>query len=47
MNSIPHETSGDANPLRALTLDALRCRTSMKWRTCPADVLPLWGAEMD
>ncbi|MFE0175963.1 MalY/PatB family protein [Streptomyces sp. NPDC059002] len=36
-----------ANPLRQLSLDRLRERTSMKWRTYPADVLPLWVAEMD
>ena len=36
-----------ANPLEQLTLDELRQRTSMKWRTHPADVLPLWVAEMD
>ncbi|MFD9003560.1 MalY/PatB family protein [Streptomyces sp. NPDC059582] len=47
MTSIPHVTPGEPNPLRALTLDRLRCRTSMKWRTYPADVLPLWVAEMD
>ncbi|MFF1439049.1 MalY/PatB family protein [Streptomyces sp. NPDC058295] len=47
MTSIPHETPGEPNPLQALTLDRLRCRTSMKWRTHPADVLPLWVAEMD
>ncbi|MEU5276875.1 aminotransferase class I/II-fold pyridoxal phosphate-dependent enzyme [Streptomyces asoensis] len=47
MTSIPHETPREANPLQALTLDRLRCRTSMKWRTHPADVLPLWVAEMD
>ncbi|MFJ8106211.1 MalY/PatB family protein [Streptomyces sp. NPDC096132] len=47
MNRIPHETSGEPNPFRALTLDGLRLRTSMKWRTYPADVLPLWVAEMD
>jgi cysteine-S-conjugate beta-lyase len=35
------------NPLRALHLDQLRRRTSAKWRTHPADVLPLWVAEMD
>ncbi|MBA2573921.1 MAG: pyridoxal phosphate-dependent aminotransferase [Nocardioidaceae bacterium] len=35
------------NPLSALTLDQLRQRTSMKWRRYPADVLPLWVAEMD
>ncbi|MGP2436360.1 MalY/PatB family protein [Streptomyces sp. JW3] len=39
--------TGEPNPLRALTLDHLRRRTSMKWRTYPADVLPLWVAEMD
>ena len=35
------------NPLSQLTLDDLRTRTSMKWRQYPADVLPLWVAEMD
>ena len=35
------------NPLQVLTLAQLRRRTSMKWRTHPADVLPLWVAEMD
>ncbi len=47
MKSIPHGTAGEPNPLRALSLDQLRCRTSMKWRTYPDDVLPLWVAEMD
>ncbi|MET9504400.1 aminotransferase class I/II-fold pyridoxal phosphate-dependent enzyme [Streptomyces sp. NPDC006622] len=47
MTRIPHEPSGEPNPLRALTLDHLRRRTSMKWRTYPDDVLPLWVAEMD
>ena len=35
------------NPLEELTLERLRARTSMKWRARPADVLPLWVAEMD
>ncbi|OBK19296.1 MalY/PatB family protein [Mycobacterium asiaticum] len=35
------------NPLEELQLDELRRRTSMKWRAYPADVLPLWVAEMD
>ncbi|SMQ21299.1 cystathione beta-lyase [Streptomyces sp. Ag82_O1-12] len=47
MTRIPHETSGEPNPLQALTLGRLRQRTSMKWRTYPEDVLPLWVAEMD
>nr|WSY49518.1 aminotransferase class I/II-fold pyridoxal phosphate-dependent enzyme [Streptomyces sp. NBC_00886] len=47
MTSIPQDTSGEPNPLRVLTLDRLRCRTSMKWRTYPEDVLPVWVAEMD
>ncbi|MET9969891.1 pyridoxal phosphate-dependent aminotransferase, partial [Streptomyces sp. NPDC006356] len=47
MTRIPHMTSGEPNPLPALTLDRLRCRTSMKWRTYPDDVLPMWVAEMD
>ncbi|MGW0286324.1 MalY/PatB family protein [Streptomyces sp. NPDC003236] len=47
MTSIPHGTPGDPDPLRALGLERLRRRTSMKWRTYPEDVLPLWVAEMD
>ncbi|MFE9020792.1 MalY/PatB family protein [Streptomyces sp. NPDC007808] len=47
MTRIPHATSGEPNPLRALTLDHLRRRTSVKWRAYPDDVLPLWVAEMD
>jgi cysteine-S-conjugate beta-lyase len=35
------------NPLRELSLDQLRRRTSLKWRAYPPDVLPLWVAEMD
>jgi cysteine-S-conjugate beta-lyase len=35
------------DPLRTLTLDQLRRRTSMKWREYPPDVLPAWVAEMD
>ncbi|MFB6618523.1 MalY/PatB family protein [Streptomyces sp. NPDC056367] len=35
------------DPLVRLSLEELRGRTSMKWRTHPADVLPLWVAEMD
>ena len=35
------------DPFAALTLDQLRTRTSAKWRHYPADVLPLWVAEMD
>lgn len=37
----------EGNPLEELTLEQLRRRTSMKWRAYPADVLPLWVAEMD
>ncbi|GEK01386.1 MULTISPECIES: MalY/PatB family protein [unclassified Streptomyces] len=47
MTSIPHGTPGEPDPLRALGLERLRRRTSMKWRTYPEDVLPLWVAEMD
>ncbi|MFE0332458.1 aminotransferase class I/II-fold pyridoxal phosphate-dependent enzyme, partial [Streptomyces sp. NPDC058960] len=36
-----------ANPLEELSLEQLRRRESMKWRTHPANVLPLWVAEMD
>ncbi len=35
------------HPLRGLSLDELRRRTSVKWRTHPEDVLPLFVAEMD
>lgn len=35
------------NPLKELSLEQLQRRTSMKWRAYPADVLPLWVAEMD
>lgn len=47
MEPRPSDVPADANPLRALSLDMLRRRTSMKWRAYPADVLPLWVAEMD
>jgi cystathionine beta-lyase len=47
MTSNPQATPGEPDPLRALSLDRLRCRTSMKWRTYPEDVLPVWVAEMD
>ncbi|RNF89719.1 MalY/PatB family protein [Streptomyces botrytidirepellens] len=43
----PRPADDDPNPLNRLTLDQLRLRTSMKWRTYPDDVLPLWVAEMD
>jgi cystathionine beta-lyase len=36
-----------ADPLRELSWDELRRRTSMKWRRHPPDVLPAWVAEMD
>lgn len=35
------------NPLAALSLAQLRRRTSVKWRTHPEDVLPMFVAEMD
>jgi bifunctional pyridoxal-dependent enzyme with beta-cystathionase and maltose regulon repressor activities len=35
------------NPLEELSLRQLQLRTSMKWCAHPADVLPLWVAEMD
>ncbi|MBO4205891.1 MalY/PatB family protein [Micromonospora echinofusca] len=43
----PADGSTDRNPLTRLTLDQLRQRTSVKWRTHPPDVLPLWVAEQD
>lgn len=36
-----------SHPLRDLNEQSLRRRTSIKWREHPADVLPLWVAEMD
>lgn len=36
-----------ANPLEELDIADLRRRSSLKWSTHPADVLPLWVAEMD
>jgi cystathionine beta-lyase len=44
-----HDTLAEAcaNPLEQLTIGQLRARTSLKWRAHPADVLPLWVAEMD
>ncbi|MCK1820784.1 pyridoxal phosphate-dependent aminotransferase [Streptomyces sp. XM83C] len=41
------EARSSADPLCQLSLEQLRRRTSMKWRTYPEDVLPLWVAEMD
>jgi cystathionine beta-lyase len=35
------------NPLEDLSIDQLRQRTSAKWHHYPADVLPMWVAEMD
>ncbi|MFG2291089.1 MalY/PatB family protein [Streptomyces sp. NPDC048595] len=43
----PPDDPDRTDPLRRLSLDELRRRTSIKWRTHPADVLPLWVAEMD
>jgi cystathionine beta-lyase len=42
-----HTGASSVNPLEQLTIEQLRRRTSMKWRAHPADVLPLWVAEMD
>jgi cystathionine beta-lyase len=39
--------TGSSDPLEAVPLERLRARSSKKWRTHPADVLPLWVAEMD
>jgi cysteine-S-conjugate beta-lyase len=33
--------------LLSVPLEELRTRTSLKWRTYPSEVLPLWVAEMD
>jgi cystathionine beta-lyase len=40
-------TDQPPNPLEQFSEAELRTRTSMKWRAHPADVLPLWVAEMD
>src|SRR6476469_1495561 len=45
--AVPSNGPASTNPLQVLTLAQLQRRTSMKWRTHPADVLPLWVAEMD
>ena len=39
--------TGRFDPFAVLSLDDLRERHSAKWRHYPADVLPLWVAEMD
>jgi cysteine-S-conjugate beta-lyase len=39
--------AGTGGPLDQLSLKQLRTRTSVKWRACPPDVLPLFVAEMD
>jgi cysteine-S-conjugate beta-lyase len=39
--------ANEPDPLRRLTLDQLRERTSEKWRAYPPDVLPVFVAEMD
>lgn len=41
------DLDADASPLEQLPIERLRARTSLKWRAYPADVLPLWVAEMD
>jgi cysteine-S-conjugate beta-lyase len=47
MTSLPNASPDEGNPLRRLSLDRLRERTSEKWRAYPSDVLPLFVAEMD
>lgn len=47
MSAVRQDDRHATNPLRELTIDQLRQRTSMKWRDYPDDVLPLWVAEMD
>lgn len=39
--------NGRVTDFTALTPDALRARGSQKWNAYPADVIPLWVAEMD
>lgn len=45
--SMSDVATAPANPLTQLSLEDLQQRTSMKWRTHPEGVLPLWVAEMD
>ncbi|WP_428961529.1 MalY/PatB family protein [Micromonospora fluostatini] len=47
MGGVPQGSRDGGNPLRQLSLDQLRRRTSHKWREYPDDVLPLFVAEMD
>ncbi|RLP93972.1 MalY/PatB family protein [Micromonospora sp. CV4] len=47
MSGVQSGVRNAVNPLRQLTIDQLRQRTSLKWREYPDDVLPLWVAEMD
>ncbi|MCX5064334.1 aminotransferase class I/II-fold pyridoxal phosphate-dependent enzyme [Micromonospora lupini] len=47
MSGVLNRPRDVVNPLRQLTIDQLRQRTSLKWREYPDDVLPLWVAEMD
>ncbi|CAM5638501.1 cysteine-S-conjugate beta-lyase OS=Streptomyces tendae OX=1932 GN=GUR47_04770 PE=3 SV=1 [Streptomyces tendae] len=47
MTSIPRDQSGEPNPLRASRRTSCAGVPGVKWRTYPADVLPLWVAEMD
>ncbi|MFE5328230.1 MalY/PatB family protein [Embleya sp. NPDC056575] len=47
MDSLSEPIAENVDPLRALTLETLRRRTSMKWHAYPEDVLPLWVAELD
>ena len=46
-NIVGSRHDGGMHPLRELTLEDLRRRTSIKWREYDPDVLPLWVAEMD
>ncbi|MET8233412.1 MalY/PatB family protein [Micromonospora sp. NPDC005298] len=47
MSGVLSDARDQVNPLRQLTIEQLRQRTSLKWREYPDDVLPLWVAEMD
>ena len=47
MTTLLGDLDAAASPLEQLSIERLRARTSLKWRTYPADVLPLWVAEMD
>ena len=43
----PAAQNGTVTDFTSMTPDQLRARGSQKWNNFPADVIPLWVAEMD